>query len=88
MCTTCMQCCPQVGNQAVDSCCGQHNHVVNLVGTLIMSVDKDTYEELGLQGKNSIYQKHRYGEFRVVVGIMFNGTYSSLALLYKIAAFW
>lgn len=27
-----------------------------------MSIDKDTFEELGLQGKCSRYQKHRYGE--------------------------
>ena len=33
-------------------------------GKLILSVDKDTYEQLGLVGKPSQFQKqHRFGEY-------------------------
>ena len=33
-----------------------------LLGKLVLSVTKDTYEQLGLQGVQSRYQDHRYGE--------------------------
>lgn len=31
-------------------------------GQLLLVVGKDVYEQLGLQGTQSRYQKHRYGE--------------------------
>ncbi len=34
--------------------------VMSSSGKLILSVNKDTFEELGLQGTNSKYQKHRF----------------------------
>lgn len=37
-------------------------NALDCLGKLMLSVDKDTFEELGLQGKCSRYQKHRHGE--------------------------
>ena len=37
---------------------------VSVTGKLVLSLVKDTYEQLGLQGSPSRYQKqHRYGNF-------------------------
>ena len=65
MCMICLHCCPQVGKGNHN--CGLCYNAVDFVGTLILSVDKDTYEELGLQGKRSTYQQHRYSEFMTIV---------------------
>ena len=35
-----------------------------------MSVDKDLYEELGIQGTQSRYQKHRYGNTVICMGML------------------
>jgi hypothetical protein len=38
-----------------------------VVGKLVLSLIKDTYEQLGLQGSPSRYQKkHRYGNIKTL----------------------
>lgn len=38
------------------------------VGVLILSLDKDTYEQLGLTGKSSAFQKkHRFSKYNITV---------------------
>ena len=37
-------------------------HTLPLIGKLLLSLDKDMYEQLGLQGNPSCYQKHRHGD--------------------------
>ena len=40
-----------------------------IVGVLILSLDKDTYEQLGLTGKPSAFQKnHRFSKCNITVG--------------------
>ena len=39
------------------------------VGVLILSLDKDTYEQLGLTGKPSAFQKkHKFSKYNITVG--------------------
>lgn len=45
------------------------NTLIFYVGILILSLDKDTYEKLGLTGKPSAFQKqHKFSKYNIMLG--------------------